>query len=102
MSKEFEVKVGMHQGSVLSPFPFVIVIYVVTELATNGVQVANGIVLMSETIEGLSNKLKKLKKAIESNSLKDNHGKINVILIRSITKDGLSERLLITLLMLDL
>ena len=33
LSEEFDVKVGMHQGSVLSPFPFVVVVDVVTELA---------------------------------------------------------------------
>ena len=32
LSWEFEIKVGMHQGSVLSPFCFVIVVDVVTRL----------------------------------------------------------------------
>ena len=33
LSEEFEVKVGMHQGSVLSHFVFAVVIDVATELA---------------------------------------------------------------------
>ena len=33
LSEEFDVKVGMHQGSVLSPFPFAVVVDVVTEFA---------------------------------------------------------------------
>ena len=36
LSEEFEVKVGMHQGSVLSPFLFAVVIHVVTEFAREG------------------------------------------------------------------
>ena len=33
LSVEFEIKVGMHQGSVLSPFLFAFVVDVVTEFA---------------------------------------------------------------------
>ena len=33
---EFKVKVGMHQGSVMSPFLFTVVVDVVTEFARDG------------------------------------------------------------------
>ena len=33
LSVEFEVNVGMHQGSVLSPFLFAVVVDIVTEFA---------------------------------------------------------------------
>ena len=60
LSKEFEVKVGMHQGSVLSPFLFALVVDVVTEFTREGalseLLYAYDVVLMSETIEGLRNK----------------------------------------------
>ena len=36
LSEEFEFKVGMYQGSVLSPFLFVVVVDVVTKFAKEG------------------------------------------------------------------
>ena len=54
LSEEFETKVGMHQGSVLSPFIFAVVVDVVTEFARDGVLsellYADDLVLTSETI----------------------------------------------------
>ena len=51
---------GMHQGSVLSPFLIAVVVDVVTEYVKNGalseLLYAYDLVLMSETIEGLRNK----------------------------------------------
>ena len=59
-SEEFKVKVGMHQGSVLPPFIFAVVVDVVTvftrECALSELLYADDFVLMSETIEGLSNR----------------------------------------------
>ena len=55
LSEEFEVKVGMHQGSVLSPSTFELVFDVVTECAREGVPsellYADYLVLMSVTQE---------------------------------------------------
>ena len=36
LSEEFDVKVGMHQGYVLSPILFAVVVDVVTEFAREG------------------------------------------------------------------
>ena len=71
LSEEFEeVKVGMHQGSVLSPFLFALVLDVVTEFARgcalSELLYADDFVLMSYTIYGLVNKLIKWKVAWEN------------------------------------
>ena len=59
LSVEFEVNVGMHQGSVLSPFLFTLVVDVVTEFAREGalseLLYADDLVLMSETTKGVKN-----------------------------------------------
>ena len=82
LSEEIEVKVGMHQGSVLSPFLFAEVVDVVTELDREGalseLLYADDLVLMSETIEGLRNKFLKWKEAFESKCFKVNLGKTKV------------------------
>ena len=92
--EEFEVKVGMHQDSVLSPFLFAVVVVVVTESARECVLsellYADDLVLMSETIEGLWNKFLKWKEAFESTGLKVNLGKTKLMVSGSITKDGMS------------
>ena len=70
LSEEFYVKVGMHQGYVLSSFLFVVVFVVVTEFAREGalceLLYADDLVMMSETIKGLRNKFLKWKEAFES------------------------------------
>ena len=76
LSEEFEVEVEMHQGSVLSPFLFAVVVDVVTEFASEGalseLLYADDLVLISETIEGLRNKFLEWKEALESKGLKVN------------------------------
>ena len=60
LSEEFEVKVGMHQGSALSPVLFAIVLDVVNDMEREGELIpllyADDPVQMIETIEGLRNK----------------------------------------------
>ena len=70
LSGEFEVKVGMRQGSVLSPFLFALVVDVVTEFARESalsvLLYADEIVIMSETIMGLRDKVVKWKEALRA------------------------------------
>ena len=74
LSEEFEVKVGMHLGSVLSPFLFAVVVDVVTAFAREGalsvLLYADDLVLMSDTTEGLRYKFVKWKEAFERKGLK--------------------------------
>ena len=78
LTEEFEVKLGMHQGSVLSPFIFAVVVDVI-EFAREGalsvLLYADDIVLMSEIFERPRNKFLKWKEAFESKGLKVNLGK---------------------------
>ena len=82
-SEEFEVKVGVHQGSVLLPLLVAIVVDVITENARRGV--VNELVheddlaLMSETIEDLKERLWNWKDALESKDLKVNTRKTKVM-----------------------
>ena len=59
----------MHQGSVLSPFLFSVMVDVVTECARKGalseLLYADCLVLISQAIEGLRNKFMKWKEAFE-------------------------------------
>ena len=93
LSEEFDIIVGIHKGSVLSPFVFALMVDVVTELAKKGALSellhADDIVLMSETIEGLMGKFLKLKEALEGKGLKVNLGKSKVMVSSGNTKDGL-------------
>ena len=83
LSEEFEVKVGAHQGSWLSPSVFAIVVDVVTESVRNGLMsemlYADDLVLTSETMEGLREMFWKWKEAFESKGLIVNLGKIKVV-----------------------
>ena len=77
------MKVGVHQGSVLSPLIFVIVVDIVTENVRNGLMIemlyVDDLVLMSEVMEGLREKFWKWKEAFENKGLKVNFGKTKVV-----------------------
>ena len=92
LSEEFEVKVGMHQGSVMSPFLSTLVEDVVTEFAIQGALAEllyAGLALMSETMECLRDKFLKWKEDFESKGLKVNLGKTKIMVSGSITKHGM-------------
>ena len=92
LSEEFEVKVGMHHGSVLSPFLFAVVVDVVTEFAREGELLnADDLVLMSETSKGLVNTFLQSMEAFEGKGLKVNLWKSKVIVCGGITMDGSSK-----------
>ena len=62
LSKEFEMKVGVHQGSALSPLLFAIVVDTITESVRNGLMskmlCVDDLALMSETMEGWREKFR--------------------------------------------
>ena len=82
-SDEVGVRVGVHQGSVLSPLLFAIVVDVVTEHAREGllneVLYADDLVLMSESLEDLREIFQRRRSALEDKGLKVNVGKTKMM-----------------------
>ena len=78
-SEYFWVRVGVHQGSVLSPLIFAIVVDVVTEHAReellNEILCTDNLVLMSESLEDLRKRFQRWRSALEDKGLKANIGK---------------------------
>ena len=75
-SDEFPVKVGVHQGGVLSPLLFVIVLEALSRAFRTGCPLemlyADDLVLMAETLDDLLVKLKSWKTNLETKGLKVN------------------------------
>ena len=74
LTKEFEIGVGLHQGSSLSPYLFNIKMDVVTEgvreHAPWSMLFADDIILCDETREGLERKLERWREELEGRGLK--------------------------------
>ena len=81
-SKVFAVRVGIHQGSVLSSFIFAVVIDVVTEEVANeerALMYADNLVLICETKEGVCQRFVAWRNALDNKGLKMNISKTKVI-----------------------
>ena len=73
-SNAFNVKVGLHQGSVLSPLLFVIVMEMISREVRAGLPLellyADDLILMAESEESLCDKIVKWKSGLEAKGLK--------------------------------
>ena len=76
LSEEFMVRVGVHQGSVISPLIFFIVVGAVAEQARKGllneILYVDNLVLMSENLEDLRERFRRWRGALESKGMKVN------------------------------
>ena len=83
LTEDFEVKVGVHQGAVLSPLLFIIVMQAVTKHVSTGLPwellYADDLVVMAETEEELRVKLISWKGEMEKKGLRVNIGKTKVM-----------------------
>jgi Reverse transcriptase (RNA-dependent DNA polymerase)/Endonuclease/Exonuclease/phosphatase family len=82
-SRGFKVKVGVHQGSVLSPLLFVIVLEALSRTFRGGLPMeilyADDLVLMAESEELLIEKFRKWRTGLEEKGLRVNMGKTKVM-----------------------
>ena len=84
----FEVKVGLHQGSALSPLLFIIIMYVLAEEASTkplwAMLFADDVVLVSETAEEVEEELEKWRAIIENKGLRISRSKTEYHLINRV------------------
>ena len=83
VSDPFEVKVGVHQGSVLSPLLFIMVLEALSIEFRTGcpweLLYADDLALIAESMEELNVKLKNWKEGMEGKGLRVNMGKTKVL-----------------------
>ena len=83
-SEEFEVKVGVHQGSVLSPLLFIIVLEALSREFRSGVPwedlYADDLVIIAESLEECGRRLLTWKEAMEKKGLRVNAGKTKIMI----------------------
>ena len=84
LGEEFEVKVGVHQGSVLSPILFAIILEALSRGFSAGLPwelfYADDLVIMADSLDELSVKLEKLKAELSATSLKVNTKKTKTMI----------------------
>ena len=94
-SKAFNVKEGLHQGSVLSPLLFVIVMEMISRELRASLPLellhADDLILMAESEESLYDKIVKWKSGLEAKGLKMNTRKMKVM-YRCSMKDRVEEK----------
>ena len=85
-SRAFNVKVGVHQGSVLSPLLFIIVLEALSREFREGLPMellyVDDLVLIAETKESLLEKVRKWKEGMEEKGLRMNAGKTKIMWCR--------------------
>ena len=83
-SEEFEVKVGVHQGSVLSPLLFIIVLEALSREFCSGVPwedlYADDLVIIAESLKECVRRLLTWKEAMEKKGLRVNAGKTKIMI----------------------
>ena len=83
-SEEFEVKVGVHQGSVLSPLLFILVLEALSREFRSGVSwedlYADDLVIITESLEECVRRLLTWKEAMEKKRLRVNAGKTKIMI----------------------
>ena len=76
LGEEFEVKVGVHQGSVLSPILFAIVLKALSRGFSAGLPwemlYADDLVIMADSLDELNEKLERWKAELSAKGLKVN------------------------------
>jgi exonuclease III len=82
-SDQFEVKVGLHQGSALSPFLFVVVMDVVSESVAREelweMLYADDLCILAESKADMENRVREWQEVLERNGLKVNERKTEVM-----------------------
>ena len=83
-SEQFEVKVGVHQGSVLSPLLFIIMLEALSRDLRSGVPwedlYADDLVIIAESLEECVRRLLTWKEAMEKKGLRVNAGKTKIMI----------------------
>ena len=86
LSQQFDVKVGVHQGSVLSPLLFIIVMQAISKHTTIGLPwellYADDLAIVAETEMNLNDRMNAWKCCLESKGLKVNISKTKVMCVR--------------------